>query len=54
MMGIARYQFHNVPQFGQFYTKVILRLSEHGDVIETMRFVPPKVFYQTRSLHGLV
>jgi len=51
-MGIARYQFHNVPSFGQFYKKVLLRLSEHGDVIETqtIRFVPPKVFWQTRSL----
>jgi len=41
------------PQFGQFYKKVVLlRLSEHGDVIETqtIRFVPPKVFQQTWSL----
>jgi len=46
MIGIARYQFHNVPQFGHFYKKVVLRLSEHGGVIEThtIRFVTTKVF----------
>ena len=40
------------PQVGQFYKKVVLRLNEHGGVIETqtIRFVPPKVFQQTRSL----
>jgi len=40
------------PQFGQFYKKVILRLDEHFDVIETqtIRFVPLKIFQQTRSL----
>jgi len=34
------------PQFGQFYKKVVLRLSEHGDVIETqtIRFVPTNFF----------
>jgi len=32
------------PQFG--HKKVVLQLSEHGDVIETqtIRFVPPKFF----------
>jgi len=37
------YQFHNLPPFCQ---KVVLRLSEHGDVIETqtVRFSPPKIF----------
>ena len=34
-MGVARCQFHNVPQFDHFYKKVVLRLGEHGDVIET-------------------
>jgi len=45
-MGVARYEYHNVPQFGLFYKKVVLRLGEHGDVIETqtIRFVPPKFF----------
>jgi len=45
-MGASRCQFHNVPQIGHFSKKVILRLGEHGDVIETqtMRFVPPKGF----------
>jgi len=40
------YQFHNVPLFCQFYKKVVLRLSERGDVIETqtIRIVPPKFF----------
>ena len=34
------------PQFGQFHKKVVLLLSEHGDVIETqtIRFVAPKIF----------
>jgi len=34
------------PPFCQFYKKVVLRLSEHGDVIETLtiKFVSPKVF----------
>jgi len=34
------------PQFGQFYKKVVLRLSEQGDVIatQTIRFVRPKFF----------
>jgi len=34
------------PPFCQFCEKVVLRLSEHGDVIETktVRFVPSKVF----------
>ena len=26
------YQFHNVPPFYRLYRKVVLRLSEHGDV----------------------
>ena len=52
-MGVARgvtvtklYQFDNVPPFCQFYKKVVLRLSEHGDVIETqtIRIVPPNFF----------
>jgi len=40
------YQYHNVPPFYQFYKKVVLWLSGHGDVIETQtrRFVPPKFF----------
>jgi len=35
-----------VPPIFQLYKKVALRLSEHGDVIETqiIRFVPPKFF----------
>jgi len=30
------------PQFDQFYKTVVLRLNEHGDVIEkqTIKFVP--------------
>ena len=38
--------------FCEFYKKVVLQLSEYGDVIETqtVRIVPPKVFWQTRSL----
>jgi len=32
------------PEFGQFYKNVVLRLSEQGDVIETISFVPPKLF----------
>jgi len=47
-MGVARYQFHSImyPQFGHVYKKVVLRLGEHGDVIETqtIKFVPAKVF----------
>jgi len=33
-------------QFDQFYKKVVIRLSEHGDVIETqtIMFVLPKIF----------
>jgi len=40
------------PQFGQFYKKVVLRLSEYGDVIETqtIRFVPKTFFYETQFL----
>jgi len=39
------YQFHNVPPFCQFYKKVVLRLSEHGDVneMETIRIVTPQL-----------
>ena len=39
------------PSFCQFSEKVVLRLSAHGDVIETqtIRIVPPKIFQQTRS-----
>jgi len=42
------------PPFCQFYKKVVLRLSEHGDVIETqsMKFCPSKVFLQTLSLQS--
>jgi len=45
-MGVASINSIMCPQFGQFYKKVVLRLGEHGDVIETqtIRFVPPKVF----------
>jgi len=47
-MGVARCQFHNAPQFGH---KVVLRLGEHGDVIETqtIRFAPQS-FLANRSL----
>jgi len=40
------YQFHNVPPILPILQKVVLRLSEHGDVIETQTvgIVPPKVF----------
>jgi len=43
-MGVARgnldhahkiYHFHNLPPFCQIYKKVVLRVSEHDDVIET-------------------
>jgi len=34
-MDVARYQFHNVPPIWPVLQKVVLRLSEHGDVIET-------------------
>jgi len=45
-MGVASINSIMCPQFGQFYKKVVLRLGEHGDVIETQtrRFVPPKFF----------
>jgi len=51
-MGVARrgkviklYEFHNVPHFANL-KKVVLRLSEHGDVIETqtIRILLPKLF----------
>jgi len=29
------HHFHNFPIFCQFYKKVVLRLSEHGDAIKT-------------------
>jgi len=53
-MGIARYQFRNVPQFGQFYKKVVLRLSKHDDVIETqtVRFGTPQSFL-ANSVSGM-
>jgi len=40
------YRFHNMPPSCHFYKKVVLRWSEHGDVIETqtVEIVPPKVF----------
>jgi len=40
------------PPFCQFYKKVVLRLSEHGDVIETqtLKVYSPSIFCQTRSL----
>jgi len=50
-MSVARevmvtklFQFYNV--FCQFAKKVVLRLSEYGDVIETqtIRIVPPMFF----------
>jgi len=39
-------QFHNVTPTLPILQKVVLRLSEHGDVIETqtVRIVPPNVF----------
>jgi len=45
-MGVASISSLMRPQFGQFYKKVVLRLGEHGDVIETqtIRFAPPEVF----------
>jgi len=43
-MFTKSYQFHNVPPFCQFYKKVVIRLSEHGDVIEkqTLRIAPQR------------
>ena len=40
------YQFDNVPPIFPILQKVLLRLSEQGDVTETQRitFVPPKFF----------
>jgi len=40
------YQFHNVPPILPIFQKVVLRLSEHDDVIETqtIRIVPRKLF----------
>jgi len=36
------YQFYNVPSILPILQKVVLRLIEHGDVIETQRrYVPP-------------
>ena len=45
-MGVASINCIMCPQFGHFHKKVVLRLGEHGDVIETqtIKFVPPKVF----------
>jgi len=45
-MGVASINSIMCPQFGQFYKKVVLRLGEHGDVIETqtVRLVPPTFF----------
>jgi len=50
-MGVSRvtkiYRFHDVSPIFQFYEKVVLRMSEHGDVIEmqtTKVRLPPKVF----------
>jgi len=52
-MGVARggtvtklYQYHNVTPIVSIYKKVVLRLSEHVDVIETqtIRIVPQNVF----------
>jgi len=39
-------QFHNVPPIWPIFQKVVIRLSEHGDVIETqtIMFVLPKIF----------
>jgi len=42
-MGPKIYHFHKMPPFCQFYKKVVLRLSERGDVIEAQT-------KQTRSL----
>jgi len=60
-LGVARGEFGPwssiyfisiIRKFSQFYEKVVLRLSEHGDVIEThtIKVCPPKGFQQTRSL----
>ena len=45
------YQFHIVPPFCQFYKKVVLRLSEHGDVIETQTIrIAPHLFLSTHAI----
>jgi len=38
------YKFHNVPPFCQFYKKVVLRLNDHDNVIETqtIKICPPQ------------
>jgi len=43
-----------VPPILPILQKVVLRLSEHGDVIETqtLRFVPPKFFSKLDQTHG--
>jgi len=45
-MFTKMYQFDNVPPIFPILQKVLLRLSEQGDVTETQRitFVPPKFF----------
>jgi len=44
-IGVASINSIMCLQFGKFYKKVVLRLGEHGDIIETqtIRFVPQKV-----------
>jgi len=55
-MGVAKggtwgmltkiYKFHNMSPFCQFYRKVVLRLNEHDDVIETqiIKILSPQNF----------
>jgi len=40
-------------EFGQFYKNVVLRLSEHGDVIEmqTIRFSPQSILANSVPAH---
>jgi len=46
-MGVPKY-INSImcPPFGQFYKKVVLRLNEHGDVIDTqtIKVCPPQNF----------
>ena len=40
------YKLHTVPLFCQFYNKVVLRLDEHDDIIETQtKICPPQTFF---------
>ena len=53
MVPQSRYHFNICLPFCQFYKKVVLGLSEHGDVIETQTIILTcisyKAFQQTRS-----